>query len=225
MQPEEFAIFDLSLETVHTFRPFELIAPGFQTVEEGAGVPSGLARAESGPPAPFAAVELRLAPSAGTAAAGLATPDDDHVLVRWSAETSRITLEVRREGRTRVLRRRKVEVPAEFGLAFVVCENQVTALVDTGDGWRPVLTERAKVAGLVDLRRPEVLSAHRYAWSAGGSGLASVRAGIFGMTGLRDPHLVQNADGSPYERGAATTSPGRALASASSSRRTGRSGR
>ena len=28
--------------------------------------------------------------------------------------------------------------------------------------------------------------------------LASVSAGLFGMTGLRDPHLVQHADGSPY---------------------------
>ena len=90
-------------------------------------------------------------------AAGLATADDQHVLVRWAAATGLVTLEVRRAGRTRVLRRKKVSLDGEFGLAFALCENQVTALVDTGDGWRPVLTERDKVADLVDLRREEVL--------------------------------------------------------------------
>ena len=59
-----------------------------------------------------------------------------------------------------------MSLDGEFGLAFALCENQVTALVDTGDGWQPVLTERDKVADLVDLRREEVLSAHSYAWSA-----------------------------------------------------------
>ena len=122
------------------------------------------------------------------------------MLVRWSAATGRLTLEVRRDGRTRVLRRKQLSLTGDFGLAFALCENQVTALVDTGDGWEPVLTERTRVADVVDLRREEVLAAHRYAWGASGGAQASVRAGIFGMTGLRDPHLVQNVDGTPYTR-------------------------
>jgi hypothetical protein len=137
---------------------------------------------------------------AGSISAGLATDDDQHVLVRWSAATGELSLEVRRDGDTRVLGRREVSLEGDFGLAFALCENQVTALVDTGDGWQPVLTERTKVADLVDLRREDVLAAHSYAWSASGVGRASVRAGIFGQTGLRDPHLVQNADGTPYTR-------------------------
>ena len=76
----------------------------------------------------------------------------------------------------------------------------MTALVDTGDGWQPVLTERDKVAALVDLRRETTLDRFRYAWGTTGVTASTVRAGLFGMTGLRDPHLVQHADGSPYER-------------------------
>jgi hypothetical protein len=186
--PQEAAIFDLSLETTHRFRPFELVAPGFEV-----DLP-----ASSGPPAPYAAVELRLSEAGGSAAAGLATEDDQHVLVRWSGARSQVTLEVRRAGRTRVLRRRTVRAEGAFGLAFALCENQVTALVDAGDGWQPVLTERTKVADLVDLRREEVLAAHTY--TATGDDLESARAGLFGMTGLRDPHLVQEADGTPYTR-------------------------
>jgi hypothetical protein len=185
---QEAAIFDLSLETAHRFRPFELVAPGFEVT-----LP-----ANSGPPAPYAAVELRLTGPEGSASAGLTTDDDQHVLVRWSGQRSLVSLEVRRSGRTRVLRRRTFRPEGAFGLAFAVCENQVTALVDTGDGWTPLLTERTRVAELVDLRDQEVLSRHTY--TATGDALDSARAGLFGMTGVRDPHLVQHADGTPYTR-------------------------
>ena len=59
-----------------------------------------------------------------------------------------------------MLRYRVVPQTGAFGLAFAVCENQVTALVDAGEGWQPVLTERAKVAELVDLRREDVLEGY-----------------------------------------------------------------
>lgn len=182
------------------------MAPDFEIVREGASAPSGLARARSGPVAPFAAVEVRVGrvgeppDPAATVSVGLATDDDQHVLVTWSAATARVTISVRRGGRTRVVRRRKLALVAPFGLAFVLCENQVTALVDSGDGWVPVLTERTKVRHLVDLRREDVLAGHRYAWGGEAVELTSARAGLFGMTGLRDPHLVQHADGSPYLR-------------------------
>ncbi|MCW2792603.1 MAG: hypothetical protein JWO76_1701 [Nocardioides sp.] len=207
---QEAPIFDLSFRTVDRFRPFELVAPGFVAVDlDRPAVDvgrAGLQREESGPAAPYAAVEVRVSgpsgrfPEGASVAAGLATGDDQHVLVRWSAATSRLSLEVRRNGRTRVLRRRRVDLSGDVGIAFALCENQVTALVDTGDGWRPVLTERTKVAALVDLRREDVLAAHSYAWAADELDPISVRAGIFGMTGVRDPHLVQHADGSPYTR-------------------------
>lgn len=123
------------------------------------------------------------------------------MLVRWRAATGSVSLQVRAGGRTRVLRRTTSAAAAtrELGIAFALCENQVTALVDDGDGWVPLLTERDKVAALVDLRRAEVLAGHHYAW--GGTDVElRVRAGLFGMTGLRDPHLVQHADGSAYQR-------------------------
>jgi hypothetical protein len=183
---QEATIFDLSLEETHRFRPFALVAPGFEAATGPAG---------EGPVAPFAAVTTRV--GSGPVAVGLATPDGDHVLVRWSPQTGRVALSVRRDGRTRQLRWRAAELAAGQGLAFALCEQQVTALVDTGDGWEPVLTERDRVAALVDLRREEVLARYRYTVTGDAE---QTTAGLFGMTGLRDPHLVQDADGTPYER-------------------------
>jgi len=197
---EEDAIFELTLNVTDRWRPLELVAPGFVALEEAEVRPAALQLADTGPEAPFAAGEVRLPGARGEVAVGLATESGDHVLVRWSAADSRVSLEVRRGGRTRVLRRRKVAVSGPFGLGWAVCENQLTALLDTGEGWVPVLTERRKVASLVDLRQVDVLSQYRYAWSTRGVGARQVRAGLFGMTGLRDPHLVQDSDGTPYER-------------------------
>jgi hypothetical protein len=193
-------VLDLSFRPTHRFRPVELVATGFEAVEEGSSAPDGLVRASTGPVAPYAAVEVAVTRLDGSVSAGLATADDEHVLVTWAADTSRVSITVRRGGRTRVVRRRKVALVAPFRFAFVLCENQVTALADSGDGWRPLLSERTKVAGLVDLRREDVLARHTYAWGGTGLEVGSVRAGLFGMTGLRDPHLVQHADGSPYVR-------------------------
>jgi hypothetical protein len=198
------------LRPTHRFRPVSVVAPGFAAHEPEPLTADGRVLAGTGPVAPFAAVEAevrvsrRLArPWAGTGARvelGLATADDEHVLVTWTARSRRLEISVRRDGRTRVVRRRTVALGSSFRLAFALNENQVTALADTGDGWRPLLTERHRVAARVDLRREDVLAAHRYAWGGTGVRLAGVRAGLFGMAGLRDPHLVQHADGTPYVR-------------------------
>ncbi len=195
------------------FRPFQVVAPGFAQVDATAdGQP---ALADSGPVAPFAAVQLEPA-ATGTARAGLGTPDGDWVGV--ALRDGRLALEVRRTGRTRTLRTAEVGRPAR--VAFVLCENQVTALVDdtppggpdvpgggphTHTGWRAALTARRRTTsrlnrpvGAPDLRRPEVLHRFRYAWQAPEG--THVSAGPFGMAGLRDPHLVTHADGRPYER-------------------------
>jgi len=194
----EAAIFDLSFDIVSRSRPFELVAPGFAVVQTDDAQGSSV----EGPAAPYAAVEVAVTSSGtrGSVSAGLATADGDHVLVRWAAGSGRVSLSVRSAGRTQVLRYATASLSGAFRLGFALCENQVTALVDTGDGWRPVLTERAKVAALVDLRREAVLAAYRYTWAVDDAEPAGMRAGLFGMTGLRDPHLVQEADGTPYER-------------------------
>lgn len=203
---QEAAIFDLSLTLEHRYRPFELVAPGFvaarATGDDLRDARAGLTTYDEGPPAPFCTVQAELGQPAGRVLLGLAADDGrTHVLGFHDATQGSVGIEVRVAGRSRQLRRRQVDLPEGSSLAVAVCENQVTVLADTGDGWQPLLTERDKVSALLDLRRPEVLSGLRYAWGGRGDGpvgLRSVTAGLFGMTGLRDQHLVQHADGRPY---------------------------
>jgi hypothetical protein len=197
------------------------VAPGFVAVSQPGhstvGAVTGLFRSDLSPPAPFAAVEVAVEHLDGVLVAGLATGsptggsgEDERVLATYTSRTRTVAIEVHAGGRTRVVRRTKVRLPRVFGMAFVVCENQVTVLVRSRGrrpdrpfgGWRPVLTERAKVARLLDLRRPVTLERLGYTWGArsGTARLGDARAGLFGMTGLRDPHLVQHADGRPVVR-------------------------
>ncbi len=197
---------DLSFATVHRFRPFELVGAGFEQVREGAqSTLRSLRRSAESPPAPFAAVELSVvALDGGGISAGLCTQDGDHVVAAYDPRTGRASIEVHRDGRTTVVTRRRVRLEGSFRFAFALCENQVTALADTGDGWRALCTAREKVARLVDLRAPAVLAAHTFAWGprrpSGEVRVRDVRAGCFGMAGLRDLHLVQHPDGRPYVR-------------------------
>jgi hypothetical protein len=189
----------MSFRTVAQFRPFGVVAPGFTDVDVSPGVVAGLTRSDVSPVAPFAALEADVS-TAQRVVLGLVADDGDRVVVTYDADRSRVAIEVRVAGATRVLRRRKVALVAPYSLAFVVCENQVTALARTAAGWLPLVTERDKVAALVDLRSRETLGRFGYAWG-GAAELAGVRAGLFAMSGLRDPHLVQHADGTPYLRG------------------------
>lgn len=200
---KESAIFDLTFATESRYRPFELIAPGFVAVRKRPRAVD-MELSDVSPEAPFCCVEGKVTARSGTVVLGLATDDGRHLLARFDPGSGRVGLELRREGRTRILRRRKVDLPEEFSVAFALCENQVTVLADVGDGWRPLLTERDRVRAAVDLRVPDELGAYRYAWGVRGAAsdarLRSVRAGLFGMTGIRDQHLVQHADGRPYVR-------------------------
>jgi hypothetical protein len=199
-------MFDLSFTVESRHRPFALVAPGFTEVtQESADEVTGVVLGESSPPAPFAAVEVRVAADTeGVVVAGLATADDEHLMAFYDRPGRQAGIELRREGETHVVAstQKPVELPERCGLAFVLCENQVTVLVDDGDGWQPVVTERDAISATVDMRVPTSLSAYRYAWGARpDSGIVrtgGVRAGLFGMAGIRDPHLVQHADGTPY---------------------------
>jgi hypothetical protein len=196
---QEHTIFDLSFTVESRYRPFELIAT--EQGSEPDAVLDGLQLTPTRPEAPFCAVEATVADPTGRLLLGLAREDGAHVLGFYDAEAGRVGIEVRAGGRTRVVRRKQVALTGSFRLAFALCENQVTVLADTGEGWRPLLTERDKVRALVDLRDPEALRAHRYAYGcdhAPGSRLTDVRWGLFGMTGIRDQHLVQHSDGTPY---------------------------
>jgi hypothetical protein len=146
-------------------------------------------------------VEVEVERADGVVVAGLSTAEGDRVLATYRAANRSVTIEVRTGGRTSVVRRATADLPERFTLGFAVCENQVTVLARTSE-WKPLLTERDKVSALVDLRVPETLSRYSYTWGVrgGAAELGAVRAGVFGMTGLRDPHLVQHADGTPYIR-------------------------
>lgn len=227
---QESAIFDLSFDIETRYRPFDLVAPGFVLAERaGTHQLTDLVVGAHGPlPAPFAAVELTVRPGPrGTVRAGLATDGSggadgpvradggdggDLVLGCFDTARDEARIEVRVGGADHVVARGPLKLPggddADVDLAFAVCENQVTLLAGTDGKWLVVLTERDRVAELLDLRRPDTLRPYRLAWGApgtdGGRGgditCTSVRAGLFGMTGIRDQHLVQHADGRPYVR-------------------------
>ncbi|QWZ09899.1 hypothetical protein KRR39_09305 [Nocardioides panacis] len=201
---KEQTIFDLSLTERHRYRPFHVVAPGFvQDGREGEDETGAVTRGDRSPQAPFAAVEVDVVRPGGVLVAGLSTAAGDRVFATWNAGTRTAALEVRAGGVTRVLRRARTELPPGSTLGFVLCENQATVLVRTPDAaWRPVLTERDKVSALVDLRDPATLASYTYTWGvrSGSAVLGDVRAGLFGMTGLRDPHVVQHADGRPLVR-------------------------
>jgi len=197
---KEPAIFDLSFSIESRYRPFELISPQFVAVSSQAD-DGELQRADTGPGAPFCAVEVSVDRPDGLVLAGLATPAGDHLLAFYDPADGQAGIEARRGGTTITLRRNRVGLPETFRFAFVLCENQVTVLADSGAGWRPLLTERERIRDTVDMRVPDTVHAHHYAWGVRGTtGLGEVRAGLFGMAGIRDQHLVQHSDGRPYVR-------------------------
>lgn len=198
------AVFDLSFTERHRYRPFEVVASAFVAEHRPRlGEVDRLTRVDRSPEAPFAAVEVEVERQAGTVVAGLSTADGDHVVATYRATDRTAAIEVRVAGRSQVVRRRRVELHEPFTLGFALCENQVTVLARSAGGpWRALLTERRKVAARLDLRRPETLRRFGYTWGvrSGSATLGEVRAGLYGMTGLRDPHLVQHADGRPVVR-------------------------
>ncbi|WNV85944.1 hypothetical protein [Umezawaea sp. Da 62-37] len=187
--------FDLHFETTHQFRPFDLIAPRFTQYDHPAS-PASDRLVETGvrPRAPFGSVVVEV--RSGTAVAGLAGGGTS-VLGTVDPVAGLATVEVTVGGTTTVLKSAEVSVDGPFELAVVVNSTVVTVLVDGA----PVLTERDGVRPLVDLRVPAVLGGLDYAY--GGRGqvrLGRVRAGYFGQAGVRDPHVVQHADGRPFIR-------------------------
>lgn len=232
----EGVISELRFAQTHRYRPFALVSPEFIQVDsaqpEASRRADGLMITAQRPVAPFAAVELHVE-TAGNhpVVAGLGSRDGDHVLVAYDFVQQQATIELRIGGRTRVVAVRNSALQPPFGFAFALCENSVTALADTGDGWQPLVTARKNIAAFVDFRSPDVLGRFAFAYGArrrpdrgntppapshpvrrilgrrkrppssvddGAPVLGSVRAGPFGMAGVRDPHVVQEPDGTPY---------------------------
>ena len=173
----------------HQFRPFDLIAPRF--VQHDAPARPGRVVTGARPVAPFCAVVTR---ARGPVSAGLAG-DGNAVLGRYADGAA--TIEVTVGGTTTVVASAAADLAGEFGFAVVVNENAVTVLADTGAGWQPLVTNRDGVRALIDLRDPRVLRRLSYAYEGA---VGRVRAGYFGQAGVRDPHVVQYADGRPFIR-------------------------
>ncbi len=180
---------DLEFHIRHQFRPFDLIAPRF--VQYDAPARPGAVRTGVRPVAPFCTVTVR---SSGSVAAGL-VGDGNSVLGRY--QDGAASIEVTVAGATTVVETVAAELPVGAGFAVVINENAVTVLADTGSGWQPLLTNRDGVRALIDLRDPRVLQGLSYGYE-GATG--RVRAGYYGQAGVRDPHVVQYADGRPYIR-------------------------
>jgi hypothetical protein len=198
---------DLAFRIRHKYRPFALIAPRFvqyDTAVTAALAGDTLVTTGVRPVAPYATVEVEVRQLTGArVVAGLAG-DAGSVLGAYDASTGRVTIEVTVGGATTVVRSAPATLAAPLRFAVVVNENAVTVLADTtgtGTGWQPLLTERAGVRARIDLRDPRVLRRFSYAYGGNGSALLGrVRAGYFGQAGVRDPHVVQDADGRPYIR-------------------------
>lgn len=243
----ESVIAELRFEETLRYRPFALVAPEFVQLHtdqaEGELRSDGLRVTSESPRAPFAAVEVRVETTVdGSVVAGLASTDGDSAVAAYDFTKKRATIELSTSGRMRVAAVTSVALQPPFGFAFALCENQVTALADTGEGWQPLVTTQRNVASFLDFRDATVLRRFSYAYGVRASDVAGdtpaerglirstlhrvrrpqpadrstaqlglppdrlgeaisvVRAGLFGMAGVRDPHLVQQADGTPYVR-------------------------
>ncbi len=167
-------------------------------------------RAPTGPVAPYAAVQVGVRSlsdepdlAENTVSAGLVRSAGNQVVASYNHATGTVAIDVIvRRRRRRINQRTNIELEAPFTFAVVVNENNVIALVDRGDGEGPIPLLRSNVASIVDLRDPEVLGLHRYGFGvraeAGEIVLDRVEAGLWGKAGVRDPHVVNFADGTPY---------------------------
>ncbi|MGW4058313.1 hypothetical protein ACWEGE_08530 [Amycolatopsis sp. NPDC004747] len=190
---------DLEFSVAEQFRPFDLIAPKFVQLDTPAR-PGALVRTGIRPKAPYGTVTVQVLDDRAPVVAGLAGAGVS-VLGTYDAAAGQAGIEITTAAGTTVVKTAPADLRAPFGFAVVVNENAVTVLADRGAGWRPLLTERDQVRARIDLRDPAVLGRLGYAYgSRGPARLGRVRAGYYGQAGVRDPHVVQYADGRPYIR-------------------------
>ncbi len=164
--------------------------------------------------APFATVIVdveRFSDTTGaenTVHAGLVKDESNYVTAFYNNATKKAGISVCVNGTvtTRGVVDATLSAPLRF--AFVANENEVTALVGDGSGsignFRPLTKRdvRFETAGALDLRDVTVLESYKNGFGAratsGTISLGSVEAGYYGECGVRDPHVIQYADGTPY---------------------------
>ncbi|MGW5744078.1 hypothetical protein [Amycolatopsis sp. NPDC003861] len=188
---------DLEFSVAEQFRPFDLIARNFVQLDTPAR-PGALVTTGIRPKAPYGTVTVQVLDDRAPVVAGLA---GGGVSVLGTYHAGQAAIEITTAAGAAVVKTAPAQLRAPFGFAVVVNENAVTVLADQGTGWRPLLTERDQVRARIDLRDPAVLGRLGYAYgSRGPARLGRVRAGYYGQAGVRDPHVVQYADGRPVIR-------------------------
>ncbi|MCD4534024.1 hypothetical protein LRP67_08025 [Nocardioides sp. cx-169] len=153
--------------------------------------------------APYAAVVVDVArggTAQGTVMSGLVKDADNYVVAWYDQAAGSVGLDVSVGGEVQTLATAEASLQRPFQLGFGLTSTTVVALVDDGSGFRPLA--KGNLAGIVDLRRPAALAQWRNGFGvrapSGTVVLDGVTAGYFGQLGLRDPHLVTRADGTPY---------------------------
>lgn len=201
------SLLDARFDITDRFHPVAVVSPEFTLVNVEEQHAVGTETVHDGViVAPFTGVEVDVTASRspGVVIAGMRSVTGDlGIHATWSPSTGTAGLELTQTGRTRVLASARVDTSTVSTVGFALCENRATVLVREGDSpWRAVLSERDAIARALDLRRPSTLSSMRFVSGVRGGTmhLRAVRAGLFGMAGLRDPHVVQDADGTPYIR-------------------------
>ena len=171
----------------------------------GTGGFSSLFRSSTHQVAPFASVVVDIQSFGGGATqdavlAGLVKDAGNYVAAFYDRATGTAGLEVAVDGAVQTLGTVEADLQAPFQLALGLTSTTVVVLVDDGSGPRPLL--RQSLGDVLDLRQPEALADYRNGFGvradSGTVVLDGVEAGYFGQLGLRDPHLVTRANGTPY---------------------------
>jgi hypothetical protein len=204
---------------------YAVLAPGLESNRGNASIMRGalrvngdayfaLFRSATSQDAPFATVIVdveRFSDTTGaqnTVFAGLVKDQSNYVTAFYNHSTRKVGIDVCMNGVVKTVGTVDATLAAPLRFAFVANENEVTALVsDTASAignFRPLIKRdvRFETGGALDLRDATVLATYKNGFGAratsGAIVLGSVEAGYFGEAGVRDPHVVQYADGTPY---------------------------
>jgi hypothetical protein len=164
--------------------------------------------------APFATVIVdveRFSDTIGaqnTVFAGLVKDGSNYVTAFYNNATKKVGIDVCMNGTVTTVGTVDATLAAPLRFAFVANENEVTALVGDSTSnignFRPLMKRDVKfeTGGALDLRDATVLATYKNGFGAratsGAVVLGGVAAGYFGEAGVRDPHVIQYADGTPY---------------------------
>ena len=193
--------------------------PGNASIRRGALRVNGdayfaLFRSATSQKAPFATVIVdveRFSDIAGTentVLAGLVKDRSNYVTAFYNHATKKVGIDVCINGVVETVGTVDATLTAPLRFAFVANENEVTALVGDsasaiGD-FRPLIKRdvRFETSGALDLRDATLLETYKNGFgtraTSGAIVLGGVAAGYFGEAGVRDPHVIQYADGTPY---------------------------